>query len=272
MHPSGPVDIFAGEDLVILARYDGSGAATLRFEGETANGPVSWATNVRFPERSRENPYVARLWATQRVGYLSAEKRQHGGSQEIDTEIRELGERYGIPTEFSSYLVLEPGMNLQARRIGSQPVQLNSVVTTGVPTEADLSGRAAGVSAAAPSARAFEAAKTAAAQRSATNMAVADSLSAFKDEATVRRLGNLTFVLRDSVWTDVRYRRGLPMLRVKAFSEAYFALIERMPELRQAFSVSERLRIAGRAMTIELTPDGKEQLTDRDLVLLREHW
>src|SRR5213075_2940052 len=61
MHPSGPVDIFAGEDLVLLARYDGSGNATLRFDGQTTSGPVSWSTRVYFPERSRENPFVARL-------------------------------------------------------------------------------------------------------------------------------------------------------------------------------------------------------------------
>src|SRR6266487_457608 len=41
MHPSGPVDIFAGEDLVILSRYDGRGNAVLRFDGQTTNGPIS---------------------------------------------------------------------------------------------------------------------------------------------------------------------------------------------------------------------------------------
>src|SRR5437762_2572257 len=131
MHPSGPVDIFAGEDLVILARYQGSGNAFIRFEGQTTSGPVSWNSAVSFPDRSRENPFVARLWATQRVGYLSAEKRKHGGSQEINDEIRELGERFGIPTEFSSYLVVEPGMN-QRRIARDGRGQLNGVVTTGV--------------------------------------------------------------------------------------------------------------------------------------------
>jgi Ca-activated chloride channel family protein len=261
MHPSGPIDIFAGEDLVILARYDGSGTATLRFEGETSNGPVSWATSVRFPERSRENSYVARLWATQRVGYLSAEKRKHGGSQEVDSEIRELGERYGIPTEFSSYLVLEPGMNRRVTgRVGGAPVDLQSVVTTGV------------TRAAAPSVGAFEAAKTAAAQRSVTNMAAADSTSALRDEANVRRIGNLTLVLRDSVWTDVRVRSEHPVLRVKAFSDAYFQVVSLLPELREAFAFSDRLRIGGREMTIELAADGKDRLADRDLALLKERW
>lgn len=262
MHPSGPVDIFAGEDLVILARYDGSGDAVVRFEGQTSNGPVSWGSRVRFPERSRENPFVARLWATQRVGYLSAEKRKHGRSRELDDEIRELGERYGIPTEFSSYLVLEPGMQPQLResraQIGRGTTRLEGIVVA-APT--------------APSAdRAFEAAKTASAQRSATNMAAVDALSGLSGEARVRRLGNLTLVLRDSVWTDVRFNKDATVLRVKAFSDAYFKLIDAMPELREAFAFSERLIVAGKSMAIELTPAGKEQLSERDLTMLRERW
>jgi Ca-activated chloride channel family protein len=262
MHPSGPVDIFAGEDLVLLARYDGSGSAVVRFDGQTTSGPVSWSTRVDFPERSRENPFVARLWATQRVGYLSAEKRKHGGSQEIDNEIRDLGERFGIPTEFSSYLVVEPGMNRQ-RVIGQGGVQLQGVVTTSA--------------AAAPAAR-FEAAKSAAQQRSATNMAAADSAAGMADfdavgrRGSMTRAGNVTFVLRDSVWTDVRYKNSGTVLRVKPFSEAYFKLIELAPDLRDSFSVGERAIVAGRSMAIELTPSGVERLTDRDITLIRDRW
>jgi Ca-activated chloride channel family protein len=259
MHPSGPVDIFAGEDLVILARYDGSGNAVVRFDGQTTNGPVSWATRVFFPDRSRENPFVARLWATQRVGYLSAEKRKHGGSREVDDEIRELGERYGIPTEFSSYLVVEPGMN-RRRVMGAGGVQLNGAVTSGV------------AAAPAPAAVQFEAAKSAAAQRSATSVAAADAAVGMRDDANLRRAGNVTLVLRDSVWTDVRYKKSGTVLQVKPFSDAYFKLLEMMPDLREPFSVGERVIVSGRSMAIELTPSGEERLTDRDLALLRDRW
>jgi Ca-activated chloride channel family protein len=259
MHPSGPVDIFAGEDLVILARYSGSGDAVVRFDGQTTNGPVSWSSRVSFPERSRENPFVARLWATQRVGYLSAEKRKHGGSQEIDDEIRDLGERFGIPTEFSSYLVVEPGMN-RRRDIGAGGVQLQGVVT--------------GATTPAPAAVQFEAAKTAAAQRSVTNLSMADEadLSGGRQGGGVTRAGNVTLVLRDSVWTDVRYKKTETVLRVKPFSNAYFKLIEMVPELREPFSVGERVIVAGRSMAIELTPLGEERLTDRDMALIKDRW
>jgi Ca-activated chloride channel family protein len=261
MHPSGPVDIFAGEDLVLLARYNGSGDAVVHFDGQTTSGPVSWSTRVNFPERSRENPFVARLWATQRVGYLSAEKRKHGGSQEIDDEIRDLGDRFGIPTEFSSYLVVEPGMN-RRRDMGAGGVQLQGVVT----------GVARG--APAPAAVQFEAAKTAAAQRSVTSLSMADEadFSGDRQGGNVTRAGNATFVLRDSVWTDVRYKKTGTILQVKPFSDAYFKLIEMVPDLREAFSVGERVIVAGRSMAIELTSSGKESLTDRDMTLVRDRW
>lgn len=265
MHPSGPVDIFAGEDLVILARYDGSGSAIVRFDGQTTSGPVSWSTRVFFPDRSRENPFVARLWATQRIGYLSAEKRKHGGSQEINDEIRELGERYGIPTEFSSYLVVEPGTRVRGMSSGAN--QLSNVVTTGAATMAP---------AAAPAVQ-FEAAKQAAAQRSATSLSDADAsanmgYAGARRSDNVTRAGTVTFVLRDSVWTDVRYKKSGMVLQVKPFSDAYFRLIDLIPDLREPFSVGERVIVAGRSMAIELTPSGKERLTDKDESMVQDRW
>jgi Ca-activated chloride channel family protein len=264
MHPSGPVDIFAGEDLVVLARYDGSGNAVIRFDGQTTSGPVTWTSRVNFPDRSRENPFVARLWATQRVGYLSAEKRKHGGSREIDDEIRDLGERFGIPTEFSSYLVVEPGMNNRIQLRGtSSGVNSMPMVATGAATR---------LSAPVSAPVQFEAAKAAAAQRSATNMAMADSASGLREDANVSHAGNVTFVLRDSVWTDVRYKSTGAVLRVKPFSDAYFKLLELQPDLREAFTVGDRAIISGRSMAIELTPTGEERLSDKDITMLRDRW
>jgi hypothetical protein len=88
----------------------------------------------------------------------------------------------------------------------------------------------------------------------------------------VTRAGNVTFVLRDSVWTDVRYKQTGTVLRVKPFSDAYFKLIELVPELSEPFSVGERVIVSGRSMAIELTPSGVDRLADRDLALIRDRW
>ena len=268
VHPSGPVDLFAGEDLVLLARYTGSGEARLVFEGESPGGPVRWSTTASFPERSRENAFIPRLWATQRVGYLSAEKRKHGGSPEIDEEIRQLGERYGIPTEFTSYFVREPGM-----LAGGPPPPTPHPAPRG-PTTSILRGAEA--SRGSTGAAAFDAAKAAAEQRAVQSLAVADSLTVAvineSGRGAVRRAGNRLFEWRDSVWVDLAHAPEKRVVRVRAYSAAYFDLLEAIPELKPAFSLGERVMIAGRGVTIEVGPDGVERLNARELARVRADW
>jgi Ca-activated chloride channel family protein len=259
-HPSEATDIFAGQDYVVLTRYDGSGSARLRFEGQTANGPVSWTTNVSFPESSRENPYIARLWATQRIGYLSAEKRKGGSSREIDDEIRQLGEKYAIPTEFTSYLVVEPGMRRDIQLRGSA-----SGVVTGVATAAAPRPEAR--------AREFEAARDASKQRAASNLAAADALEIdqLKKENT-RRIGPRVFALRGETWTDLRKADSTRVMKVKSFSEAYFRIIDAIPELREVFALGNKVVVAGRDVAIEIGTDGAETISDSELKRLQSGW
>jgi len=257
-HPSEATEVFAGQDYVLLARYDGSGSARLRFEGQSAAGPVSWTSRVVFPESSRENPYIARLWATQRIGYLSAEKRKGGSSREIDDEIRQLGEKYAIPTEFTSYLVVEPGMrrDLQAR-------SLSNVVVTGVATAA----------APAPLARAkeFEAARDASKQRAAVNLAAADEVDQLKKEST-RRIGARVFALRGETWTDLRRAESTRTVKVKSFSAAYFKIIDAIPELREVFALGDNVVVTGRDVAIEIGPAGAETISDSELKRIQSGW
>ncbi|MEO8192349.1 MAG: VIT domain-containing protein [Gemmatimonadales bacterium] len=259
--PSEAADLFAGQDYVLLARYDGSGTSRIRFEGQSANGPVSWSTRVAFPSQSRENSFVARLWATQRIGYLSAEKRRNGASREIDDEIRELGEKYSIPTEFTSYLVLEPGMRRQFPATAQSG--MSNVVVTGAAT------------AAAPSANAksFEAAREASKQRAATNLAVADELSAGKDAASAtRRVGTRTFSLRGDKWVDLQRSDSTKTVKVRAFSEAYFKLIDLIPELREVFALGDKVVVAGDDIAIEIGTSGTETLSESELRRVQSGW
>ncbi len=256
-YPAAAEDIFAGQDFVMLTRYSGSGEARLRIEGRTANGPVSWVTRVAFARDSRENSFIARLWATQRVGYLSAEKRKNGGSREIDNEIRELGERYAIPTEFTSYLVLEPGVTAPTVR-------------------GEFSGRGmiAG-QAAAPvvtsGAKAFESARAAAEQRAATNLAAADEAD-FAKRPDMRRAGTRAFTLRGDTWVDTRMSDSLRVTKVRAYSDAWFKLIEAIPELREAFTLGDKVTVAGKSIAIETGADGISSIDEATLRQMKERW
>jgi Ca-activated chloride channel family protein len=257
--PTEASDIDAGLDYVLLTRFDVSGPATLRVHGETASGPVSWSARVAFPSTSRENSFVARLWATQRVGTLSAEKRRNGGSREIDDEIRELGERYAIPTEFTSYLVVEPGMRRQS--VGN----LSNTVVTGV---------ASGVTSppASPTNAAFEASRAAAKQRSATSLAAADEANPARAGESRRRAGTRSFVLRGDTWVDLRRSDSTKVMKVHAFSDAYFRLMEAIPELREVFALGDKVIVQGRAIAIETGASGAESVSDVELKRIRDQW
>jgi Ca-activated chloride channel family protein len=206
---------------------------------------------------------VARLWATQRVGFLSAEKRKAGGtSPEIDEEIRMLGERYGIPTEFTSYLVLEPGM-VGARRN-----------TTGA-------GVAGGIAAAAPPPTVqrrrdeqFEMAKQAAELRDARSLVAVDMAAPVSANAAepLRKVSGRPFVRRDGVWTDVRYQPTMKTVSVKAYSKAYFDLVAQLPELRAIFALGDKVIAVGRTGAIAVGDSGTSELSAGELARIVREW
>ncbi|HMA24079.1 MAG TPA: hypothetical protein VKP00_08790, partial [Gemmatimonadaceae bacterium] len=256
--PAQPTDIFADRDFVLLARYTGHGTARVVVDGKRRGAPVEWTSTIDFPERDRQNPFVARLWATQRVGLLSAERRKNGGSKEIDDEIRSLGERYGIPTEFTSYLVTEPQFTARAGAM-----HLQSVTVTGAADQR------------------FESAKAASAQRSVTSVMAIDSLaraasppatSPTSERVSTRRVDGHTFVLRDSVWTDSRYRPTMPTTTIKPFSQAYFDLLDRLPELRAVFALGSRVVVVGKDRAISLNENGAAQLSPAELKAIVGAW
>ncbi len=284
--PNGPIDVFAGQDLVVLARYDGSGDAVIRLEGRSATGPVTWTTRARFDARSSANPFVARLWAAQRIGWLAAEKRRSGGTSEMDAEIRTLGERYGIPTEFSSYLVLEPGMTVGNL---AQPQSVDRSMSRGVlgavtrsaktssapmPSAVATSAPAAAPADSRSDAR-FEAARGAAMQRDAKSVAMLDNLAesdARSGERTTRVVGNRRLSLASGVWTDARFTNAMRVVRVRPFSVLYFELLRRMPDLQDVFALGDRVIVAGRTVAIELAADGAERVDAAQLAALQRDW
>jgi Ca-activated chloride channel family protein len=263
-HPAAESDVFAGQDFVMLTRYSGNGPGTIRFEGNTANGPVSWTKRVAFARDSRENSFIARLWATQRVGFLSAEKRKNGGSREIDEEIRELGEKYSIPTEFTSYLVLEPGTDPRDFS-GGRMMQPQSIAVTGAAT-----GNAAPPPVAASRQQAFESARESAKLRAATNLADAEMNAA--PGQNVRRVGARTFALRGDTWIDMARRDSMETVKVRAFSDAYFKLVDAIPELRDVLAIGDKVIVAGKNIAIEIGDEGIATMEAGRLRQVQERW
>ena len=267
MYPQAPIDVFAGEDLVLLARYEGSGDANVVVTGRSGSRDVRWSTPRRFPREESENAFVPRLWATQRIGWLSSEKRRNGGNAEIDGEIRSLGERFGIPTEFTSYLVKEPGMVAQ------------NAVRRDERTRGLAAGSVAGMGVAQPSATgavgSFEAARQSADQRAAKSVAAADMSFAVADSTSeaprFKRAGTRMFSRDGERWTDAVMKPGLQVYKVKAYSRSYFTLLQKLPELREAFAIGDKVLVGGKSIAVEVVDDARE-LTDAEIDAVIKKW
>lgn len=262
LQPARLPDLFLGEELVVLGRYRGEGTGDLVVEGSRSGRSETLRFEVALPAREPGNGFIPRLWASRKAGALTAQVRLHGPDPELVEEIRRLGLRYGVLTEYTSYLVEEPELAMQL--------------------SADEVARRYAREAAAPAAQSgadsFERAERSARLRASGNLAEAEEavrkLTAGRGvapgeaggvaEGAVRRVGERLFVLRRGVWTDVRQAEagptsGVRRVKVAPLSPAWFELGRRLPALRPALALGDRVIIAGEGLVLELAPDGIER-------------
>ena len=102
-------DLFAGEQLVAVGRYEEGGKVDVELKGDVNGKERLYVYPSRDLVSSGGEPFVAKLWATRRIGELLSQVRRTGAEQELIDEIVDLSLRYGIVTPYTSYLVLEPG-------------------------------------------------------------------------------------------------------------------------------------------------------------------
>ena len=59
--------------------------------------------------------------------------------------------------------------------------------------------------------------------------------------ATVKHVGAKTFYLRGGAWVDSAYREGMKTMNLLPFSDAYFEVLKRVPELAKYLAISKNL-------------------------------
>jgi Ca-activated chloride channel family protein len=260
IYPAQLPDLFAGEELIVFGRYAGE-AERGRIEiAGTRNGrPERYATMGAFPRHTLDNEYIPQLWAARKLGALTRTIRLEGATPARIEEVRQTALRYGLLSEYTSYLVLEPEMTF-ARDAASPPVALNSVVVTGQ----------AAVAAAEQSRRERDVRSLAAlsdAQKAAERLhgAAANAADEVAGAGTRRTVAGRTFSLRDGVWTDALHTADLRVVRVKPFGDAYFALLRALPELAPMWQELGQVVVAGGRVSIALGENGTGTLSEADI-------
>jgi hypothetical protein len=69
------------------------------------------------------------------------------------------------------------------------------------------------------------------------------------------------FRLVSGTWTDVAHKPDARTIRIAPYSEAYFALLDTLPELRAIWSVFDVSVVAGERVSLQVAEGGETSLT-----------
>jgi Ca-activated chloride channel family protein len=108
-YPSGEIDLFEGEQLVVVGRYSKPGNGKLTLSGLINQEKKSFEFPVELSAKSENDSYafVERLWATRRIGELIDELDLNGKNDELIAELVMLSTKHGILTPYTSFLADE---------------------------------------------------------------------------------------------------------------------------------------------------------------------
>lgn len=225
IYPDPLPDLFSGSQIIVVGRYRESGSTTITLTGEVDNQIQGFQfVNQKFPSKNVAQASIPRLWATRKIGYLLNHIRLQGPDEETIDQIVRLSIRYGIVTQYTSYLVTEEiplGAAEHERIAGEQFDQMQT----------------------APLAPSFgrEAVEKAAAEGA---LADAESPIAPVQEAAdiVRIVGSRTYVLSNDIWIDTAFDpKTMKTQKVAFLSDEYFRLTELRSELAAGFALGNRV-------------------------------
>ena len=242
VYPQPLPDLFAGTQAVVVGRYREGGSTDISLKG-MVNGE---AQVLDFPEQvftgdsrevTGELSALPRLWATRKIGYLLNQMRLKGPDQETIDQIVRLSVRYGIITPYTSYLVTED-------------MPLGAASQDKIAEDAYDSAKAA------PMAPSGEDAFNRAAQEGELQSADVAPETAQDGQASIRLVGQRTFLYSDGTWIDTAYDAQLmrPVI-VPFLSAEYFELAQSRADVSAALALGQNVIVVvdGKAYQVGVT-------------------
>jgi Ca-activated chloride channel family protein len=274
MFPQRLHDLFLGSQLIVVGRYrDGADkVATLVLTGEAAGDPQRFTYRARMPDRAEEAEWLPRLWAARKIGYLLDEIRLRGREKEVVDEIVALSKRYGILTEYTSFLV-------DLDTTAEAPEGVANVLGASAPAafSADAAKQAGTVTGYAGRAR--ESAVGGWGTNQAINLReIRKQAQVYRNEyynakgeleriAQVQNVNVRTFYQNGTQWVDAGFDAKQNVVKVRAYSPAYFQLANAGRRMAEYLAMGDDLVIAVNNNAIQITPtEGREnEFTEEEL-------
>ena len=230
-------DLFAGSQLVLAGRYRDGGPAAITLTGDVNGEPrVFHYDDLTFRSEGGD-AFIARLWATRKIGYLLNEIRLRGANQELVDEVIRLATKYGIATPYTSFFVPEPVV--ADGRGGAGPAPMATVMVQALEAPKLIEQAADALMAApVPQAAGAMAVEQSMARESLRS---ADRATAGERAASLRYAGDKTFVNRSGVWVDTAFTAEQSQQEIAFGSAEYYDLLDQHPEWLAYFAVGPNL-------------------------------
>ena len=107
VEPKVLANLFHGSPLRLYARYREPGPIDLTLSADVMGRPLERTVTLDLPDLDDSSPQIERMWAWHQVQRLLREADRNGTRSSVIDRIVELGERYSISTEYTSFIVLE---------------------------------------------------------------------------------------------------------------------------------------------------------------------
>lgn len=128
--PTAIADLFAGQPVVIAARYGRSGSATVKVTGKAAGRTVTLSVPVTLPASGGDGDVLARLWARRRIGE-QLERLTTNRDPAIIDDITRTALEHGLLSPWTSFVAIDERPRAEGMPIDTVavPVELPEGVT-----------------------------------------------------------------------------------------------------------------------------------------------
>lgn len=198
--PKNLPDLFRGDHLTVLGRYEGHDDIILQLRGIIGSEWHEFSKDVHFSALEPGNDFLPHLWAESRISELVGEAALDGGNEELFDEIERLSKKYGVETPYTSFKLADDG---SLRRLYDS--RISDAYTEARPISDRIRDH-----------RGLEEQKYARRVRQYTD---------------TRRIGRKAFYRHRNIWVDVEYDGQSERKEIEFGSEAYYELMNHLHDL-----------------------------------------
>lgn len=226
LYPVQLPDLFYGSQLAVFGRYIGSGPASFVLTGKRGSEIVALTYDMEFPAAATEARTLPRLWAARKIGHLlNLIRLKEKTEDELKPLIIELATKYGIATPYTSFLVREEErtaayVNPLAMAVPTGPAGVGAAQATKSLAEAETEQRA----------------------------------------DYVREAAGRVFLFVDEAWQESTYENDTPTVNIVYLSDAYFAILDRFPEVGPILALGERVIFRLGTASVRIGEEGLAEL------------